>query len=84
MHNKRKKSSLAALSLVCSILFSLCHRYAVLSESMKEKVSSYLCNPCSLNKERDAVFAAKLLSLTKGDSSVENLRRCRIHYIKSD
>ncbi len=33
------------------------------SEPMKEDVSGYSRNPCSLNGERDAAFAAKLLTL---------------------
>ncbi len=30
---------------------------------MKENVSGYSRNPCSLNREREAAFAAKLLTL---------------------
>ncbi len=30
---------------------------------MKENISGYSRNPCSLNRERDAAFAAKLLTL---------------------
>ncbi len=33
--------------------------YAASSEPMKENVSGYSCNPCSLNRERDAAFAAE-------------------------
>ena len=36
---------------------------AALSEPMKENVSGYLRNLCSLNRERDAASAAKLLAL---------------------
>ncbi len=38
---------------------------------MKENVSGYSCNPCSLNRERDAAFAAKLLTLPTGFFSAE-------------
>ncbi len=38
---------------------------------MKENVSGYSRNPCSLNRERDAAFAAKLLTLPTGDFSAE-------------
>ncbi len=33
---------------------------------MKENVSDYSHNPCSLNRKRDAAFAAKLLTLPTG------------------
>ncbi len=35
-------------------------------EPMKENVTDYSRNPCSLNRERDAVFAAKLFTLSTG------------------
>ncbi len=38
---------------------------------MKENVSGYSRNPCSLNRERDTVFAAKLLTLPTGFFSAE-------------
>ncbi len=38
---------------------------------MKENVSGYSRNPCSLNRERDAAFAAKLLTLLTGLFSAE-------------
>ncbi len=38
---------------------------------MKENVSGYSRNPCSLNREQDAVFAAKLLTLPTGAFSAE-------------
>ncbi len=38
---------------------------------MKENVSGYSRNPCSLNRERDAAFAAKLLALPTGFFSEE-------------
>ncbi len=44
---------------------------AALSSPMKENVSSYSRNPCSQNRERDAVFAAKLLTLPTGLFSAE-------------
>ncbi len=40
-----------------------CKLYAASREPMKENVSGYPWNPCSLNRERDAAFAAKLLTL---------------------
>ncbi len=48
---------------VFGISFPMRHSYAALSEPMKENVSGYLRNPCSLNREPDAAFAAKLLTL---------------------
>ncbi len=44
--------------------------YAVLLP-MKENVSGYSRNPCSLNRERDTAFAAKLLTLPTGFFSAE-------------
>ncbi len=41
------------------------------SEPMIENVSGYLRNPGSLNRERDAAFAAKLLMLPTGFFSSE-------------
>ncbi len=38
---------------------------------MIENVSGYSRNPCSLNRERDAAFAAKLLALPTGFFSAE-------------
>ncbi len=38
---------------------------------MKENVSGYSRNPCSLNRERDTAFAAKLLTLPTGFFSAE-------------
>ncbi len=38
---------------------------------MKENVSGYSRNPCSLNREQDAAFAAKLLTLPTGFFSAE-------------
>ncbi len=45
--------------------------HAALSEPMIENVSGYLRNPCSLNRVRDAAFAAKLLTLPTGFFSAE-------------
>ncbi len=42
-----------------------------ISEPMIENVSGYLRNPFSLNRERDAAFAAKLLTLPTGFFSAE-------------
>ncbi len=44
---------------------------AALSSPMKENVSGYSRNPCSLNRERDAAVAAKLLPLPTGFFSAE-------------
>ncbi len=41
------------------------------SEPMVENVSGYSRNPGSLNRERDAAFAAKLLMLPTGFFSAE-------------
>ncbi len=38
---------------------------------MKENVSGYSRNPCSLSRERDTAFAAKLLTLPTGFFSAE-------------
>ncbi len=38
---------------------------------MKENISGYSRNPCSLNRERDTAFAAKLLTLPTGFFSAE-------------
>ncbi len=38
---------------------------------MKENVSGYSRNPCSLNRERDTAFVAKLLTLPTGFFSAE-------------
>ncbi len=48
--------------------------HAALSEPIIENVSGYSCNPCSLNRERDAAFAAKLLTLL-----TPILRICSLH-----
>ncbi len=45
--------------------------YAALSEPMIENVLGYSRNPCSLNRERDAAFAANLLTLPTGIFSAE-------------
>ncbi len=45
--------------------------HAALSEPMTENVSGYSRNPCSPNRERDAAFAAKLLTLPTGIFSAE-------------
>ncbi len=44
---------------------------AALSSPMKENVSGYSRNTCSLNRERDAAFAAKLLTLPTGFFSAD-------------
>ncbi len=48
-------------------------------EPIKENVSSYSRNPCSLNRERDAVFAAKLLTLPTGFFSAEKSEEWMAH-----
>ncbi len=45
--------------------------YAALSQPMKENVSGYSRNPCSLNGEWDAAFAVKLFTLPTGAFSAE-------------
>ncbi len=45
--------------------------HTALSEPMTENVLGYSLNPCSLNRERDAAFAAKLLTLPTGIFSAE-------------
>ncbi len=45
--------------------------HAALSEPMIENISGYSRNPCSLNREQDAAFAAKLLTLPTGFFSAE-------------
>ncbi len=45
--------------------------HAALSEPMTENVSGYSRNPCYPNRERDAAFAAKLLTLPTGIFSAE-------------
>ncbi len=47
--------------------------HAALSEPMTENVSGYSHNPCSLNRERDAAFAAKLLTLADRDLFVREI-----------
>ncbi len=47
------------------------HEARSVSEPIKENVSGYSRNPCSLNRERDAAFAAKLLTLPTGFFSAE-------------
>ncbi len=44
---------------------------AALSTPMKDNVSGYSANPYSLNRERDAAYAAKLLTLPTGFFSAE-------------
>ncbi len=60
----------SASSLAC-----LVYRFRSVQRSvelpMKENVSGYSRNPCSLNRERDTAFAAKLLTLPTGFFSAE-------------
>ncbi len=53
----------SVFSLACLVYRSQSMKHAALSELMIENVSGYSRNPCSLNRERDAAFAAKLLTL---------------------
>ncbi len=46
---------------------------------MKENVSGYSRNPCSLNRERDTAFAAKLLRLPTGFFSAEKSEEWMAH-----
>ncbi len=46
-------------------------KHAASSEPMIENVSGYSRNPCSLNRERDAAYAAKLITLPTGFFSAE-------------
>ncbi len=46
-------------------------KHAASSEPMIENVSGYSRYPCSLNRERDAAYAAKLLMLPTGFFSAE-------------
>ncbi len=55
---------------VFGISFPMCKLRSV-ELPMKENVSGYSRNPCSLNRERDAAFAAKLLTLPTGFFSAE-------------
>ncbi len=57
----------SVFSLACLVY----HSHSVKSSHsvefpMIENVSCYSRNPCSLNRERDAAFAAKLLTLLTG------------------
>ncbi len=63
VRNKARYGSV--LSLACLVYHpqSVYAFYAASSEPMKKNVSGYSRNPCSLNRERDAAFAAKLLTL---------------------
>ncbi len=62
----------SVFSLVCLVYRSQSVKaHAALSEPMIENVSGYSRNPRSLNRERDAAFAAKLLTLPTGFFSAE-------------
>ncbi len=61
----------SVFSLACLVYRSQSVKHAALSEPMIENVSGYSCNPCSLNRERDAAYAAKLLTLPTGFFSAE-------------
>ncbi len=52
------------------IIPKACKLYAASSEPMKENVSGYSRNPCFLNRERNAAFAAKLLAAEKSEEQM--------------
>ncbi len=58
-------------SLACLVYRSRCVKLRSVELPMKENVSGYSRNPCSLNRERDTAFAAKLLTLPTGFFSAE-------------
>ncbi len=58
-------------SLACLVYRSRCVKLLSVEFPMKENVSGYASNPCSLNRERDTAFAAKLLMLPTGFFSAE-------------
>ncbi len=58
-------------SLACLVYRSRCVKLSSVELPMKENVSGYSRNPCSLNRERDTAFAAKLLTLPTGFFSAE-------------
>ncbi len=60
----------SASSLACLVYRSRSGQRSV-ELPMKENVSGYLRNPCSLSRERDTAFAAKLLTLPTGFFSAE-------------
>ncbi len=60
----------SAFSLACLVYRSRSGQRSV-ELPMKENVSGYLRNPCSLSRERDTAFAAKLLTLPTGFFSAE-------------
>ncbi len=61
----------SASSLACLVYRSRCVKLRSVELPMKENVSGYSRNPCSLNRERDTAFAAKLLTLPTGFFSAE-------------
>ncbi len=61
----------SASSLACLVYRSRCVKLRSVELPMKENVSGYSRNPCSLNRERDAAYAAKLLTLPTGFFSAE-------------
>ncbi len=72
-------------SLACVVYRSHCGKLRSVELPMKENVSGYLRNPCSLSRERDATSATKLLFAVDMLLQQENLRgkmaRTRI-YVK--
>ncbi len=55
------------------------HKLCSVELPMKENVSGYTRNPCSLNRERDTAFAAKLLTLPTGFFSAEKSEEWMVH-----
>ncbi len=67
-------------SLACLVYRSQCIiAFSASSEHMKENVSGYSHNPCSLNRERDAAFATKLLTLLTEAFSAEKYEEQMAH-----
>ncbi len=65
-------------SLACLVYRSRSVKLRSVELPMKENVSGYSRNPCSLNRERDTAFAAKLLMLPTGFFSAEKWRGWRV------
>ncbi len=68
----------SASSLACLVYRSRSVQRSV-ELPMKENVSGYSRNPCSLNRERDTAFAAKLLTLPTGFFSAEKSEEWMAH-----
>ncbi len=62
------------VSLACVVYHSQCVKVHCVELPMKENVSGYLLNPCSLRRERDVASDAKLLFAVDMLIRQENLR----------